>query len=112
MDLLVYNVFYKFLAAMTSAKKGFLASLEFLLGFHVHWIVYLQHFIEIILKHLLVLWDDGKPSKNPDVLISGPIGKKVENLHGKSKIEIDGKEVEVENLQPFVDIGENYAFEK
>ena len=65
----------------------------------------MQHFLEIILKHLLVLWDDGKPSKNPDVLISGPIGKKVENLHGKSKIEIDGKEVEVENLQPFVDIG-------
>ena len=90
---------------MTSAKKGFLASLEFLLGFHIHWIVYLQHLIEIILKHLLVLWDDGKPSKNPDVLISGPVGKKVENLHGKSKVEVNGIEVEVDNLQPFVNIG-------
>ena len=50
-------------------------------------IVYLQHFLEIILKHLLVLWDDGKPSKNPDVLMSGPIGKKVENLHGTTKEE-------------------------
>ena len=73
----------------------------------------MQHFIEIILKHLLVLWDDGKPSKNPDVLMSGPIGKKVENLHGKSKIKtkINGKEVEVEveNLQPFVDIGKKKA---
>ena len=59
----------------------------------------------MILKHLLVLWDDGKPSKNPDVLISGPIGKKVENLHGKSKEKINGIEVEVENLKPFVDIG-------
>ena len=97
---------------MTSAKKGFLASLEYLLGFHIHWIVYLQHFLEIILKHLLVLWDDGKPSKNPDVLMSGPIGKKVENLHGKSKEEINGVEIEVENLKPFVDIGEKYAFKK
>ena len=97
---------------MTSAKVGFLASLEFLLGFHIHWIVYLQHFLEIILKHLLVLWDDGKPSKNPDVLMSGPIGKKVENLHGKTKEEINGVEVEVENLKPFVDIGEKYAFKK
>ena len=68
----------------------------------------MQHFIEIILKHLLVLWDEGKKSKNPDVIMSGPIGTKVENLHGKSKIEIDGKEVEVENLQPFVDIGTKY----
>ena len=65
----------------------------------------MQHFLEIILKHLLVLWDEGKPSKNPDVIMSGPIGTKVENLHGKSKIKVNGKEVEVENLQPFVDIG-------
>ena len=97
---------------MTSAKKGFLASLEYLLGRHIHWIVYLQHFLELIMKHLLVLWDDGKPSKNPDVLMSGPIGKKVENLHGKTKEEINGVEVEVENLKPFVDIGEKYAFKK
>ena len=68
-------------------------------------VVYLQHFLEIILKHLLILWDEGKKSKNPDVLMSGPVGKKVEDLHGKSKKKIDGKEVEVENLQPFVDIG-------
>ena len=44
--------------------------------------------------------------------MSGPIGKKVENLHGKTKEEINGVEVEVENLKPFVDIGEKYAFKK
>ena len=73
-------------------------------------IVYLQHLIEIILKHLLVLWDGDNKSKNPDVIMSGPIGIKVENLHKTSKEEINGVEVEVENLKPFVDVGKIYAF--
>ena len=37
--------------------------------------------------------------------MSGPIGIKVEELHKTRKEEINGKEVEIENLQPFVDIG-------
>ena len=75
-------------------------------------VVYLQHFLEIILKHLLVLWDEGKPSKNPDVIMSGPIGTKVEDLHKTHKEKINGKEVEVENLQPFVDISKIMPLKK
>ena len=72
----------------------------------------MQHFLEIILKHLLVLWDEGKGSKNPDVIMSGPIGTKCENLHKTHKEEINGIEVDVENLQPFVDIGKKASFRK
>ena len=51
--------------------------------------VYLLHFIALPLKHLLVLWDGGAKSVDPNCLMSGPVGEKIKALP--------------DNLLPFVD---------
>ena len=55
-------------------------NLEKNLGFALQWVVYLLHFIALPLKHLLVLWDGGAKSVDPNCLMSGPVGEKIKKL--------------------------------
>ena len=60
----------------------------------VLWVVYLLHFIALPLKHLLVLWDGGAKSVDPNCLMSGPVGEKIKALPDNLKSFVDFKKID------------------
>ena len=66
----------------------------FFLEIAVLWVVYLLHFIALPLKHLLVLWDGGAKSVDPNCLMSGPVGEKIKALPDNLKSFVDFKKID------------------